>query len=323
MLFTAYVGIVLFAGFEPLSRSSAFAVQLSGNNAERKPWAFLASHHVTRPFRYPKYYPLHEYPFLRVLDEGDVKCTIDVREVNYHFKRGRITYHECVSQEVTGRVLVSAPVSRRIVPHPGGRDVCLLTLDDGFHEQFDAQLRDANIELQRLQLADQVLQPGTVRSCTCHRGCVLWDANCRVCLQAVTFLGHALQPATSADADGRQRDTSTLRPVAEGGAVLVRSGAGQVFARTAGPQPLEMGMCGGPVLLDQRKQQQQPGLSPTSTQSRLCYGILEGIVPLPTSASGAPGVPEAVVDHRQAKAMQVLGGCAVYIDAVELRSMLT
>jgi hypothetical protein len=95
--------------------------------------------------------------------------------------------------------------------------------------------------------------------------------------------GHFLLPRS----DGAGEDTSALLPRVVAASLLGRSPAGQCFLRTS--EVLEYGSCGGPVV----------------DSEGAVVGLVEGIVPQAAPAGG--GV--------QARASQLLGGCAVIVEA--------
>jgi hypothetical protein len=111
-----------------------------------------------------------------------------------------------------------------------------------------------------------------------------------VYLQALLFDGHVLSEST-------QGLTSPMHPFRTSGAFLARSER-QVFAKTN--QLLQMGMCGGPVI--------------DAADLDVCYGIVEGIVPEPSSENeGAT----------PSKGRQLLSGAAVFVEASDIRRFLT
>jgi len=110
--------------------------------------------------------------------------------------------------------------------------------------------------------------------------------------------GHFLAPARDA-ATGD--DTSALLPRAVRGALLARSAA-QAFVETE--EVLEMGMCGGPVVLEEGE------------DAGAVAGLVEGIVP-----AGAPDDAPAA-DAVQARARALLGGKAVMVEVDELRQLV-
>ena len=107
----------------------------------------------------------------------------------------------------------------------------------------------------------------------------------------LTVHGHFLLPST----DEAGEDTSALLPRLVAAALLGRSPAGQCFLRTA--EVLEFGSCGGPVVDGEGD----------------VVGIVEGIVPQ-AAAQGAGSV--------QARASQLLGGCAVVVEARAIEEAL-
>jgi hypothetical protein len=63
-------------GHEPLSRASAFVVAAARNGAGIAHHVVLSAH-VARPFRFPAYYPRERHPWLELLSEEHVRCSVD------------------------------------------------------------------------------------------------------------------------------------------------------------------------------------------------------------------------------------------------------
>jgi hypothetical protein len=110
----------------------------------------------------------------------------------------------------------------------------------------------------------------------------------------LTVHGHSLVPRSGAGGE----DTSALLPRVVPAALLGRSPAGQCFLRTA--EVLEFGSCGGPVVDGDGD----------------VVALVEGIVPqAPPRGAGEGSV--------QARASQLLGGCAVVVEAQAIEEALT
>lgn len=75
-----YHPAVQMRGWETLSRASAFLVPASPEvtAAAGLRWHVLLSAHVARPFLFPHYYDPARYPFVHVLGEDDVRCSVAV-----------------------------------------------------------------------------------------------------------------------------------------------------------------------------------------------------------------------------------------------------
>ena len=106
----------------------------------------------------------------------------------------------------------------------------------------------------------------------------------------LTIAGHFL---LGSGADG------VMLPRRLSGALAQRS-AQQVFLKT--PEVLEMGMCGGPV----------------AVEGGSLAGIVEGIVPLLK-----PGEEDGALTPLQRKARELLGGCAVIVEARDLKRIIS
>lgn len=124
--------------------------------------------------------------------------------------------------------------------------------------------------------------------------CTLADAHAAKAAAAAALVceGHFVEDCMSPNG----QDVSKLRPRTVAGRILGRSSR-QVFMSTA--VTLQMGMCGGPVLVG---------------DSDVALGVVEGIVPLatPSPDTSTPSSPEV---ERQQRARQLLGGSTAFIDA--------
>lgn len=132
---------------------------------------------------------------------------------------------------------------------------------------------------------------------------------------------------------------SYLQPRSIPGRVIVRS-SHQIFARTK--EVLEMGMCGGPVTLDivggiasSSNNNDEAALTTTNSNnstshlhaipsSNLCYGIIEGIVPVnesspeETDEKDTTVQPSSSTTHNSStlhNIKKLLSGCSVFIEA--------
>ena len=113
--------------------------------------------------------------------------------------------------------------------------------------------------------------------------------------RALIFLGHNVEGEAA-------------RPRLIPGRWLVRSDR-QAFAQTA--EVLEIGMCGGPVMLCSAPE------AALQQQQQLCVGMIEGIVPSrrADSSSGLANTP-------QERASEVLGGAAALIEGRTIASFV-
>lgn len=169
-------------------------------------------------------------------------------------------------------------------------------------------------------------------------------------MQALVFDGHELtrncgskcedcddagtcRPTGAAAADGaaaaaaagsssvvEDSSDSFLLPRVVDGHVLARSDR-QVFARTR--SVLQMGMCGGPVLLENQSHDDSgvavARAGSTGVPLARCVGIVEGIVPTDfAAAGGGSGSSNAAT----AAARQALAGTAVYVESDEILAFL-
>ena len=170
---------------------------------------------------------------------------------------------------------------------PWSRDVVCVHLQD--EEDFEDTLEELGIELKAHTLSGVEAPAGQVRFAAllsiarfpAASGLSVFAA------QHLDFHGHFLQPELD---PVTKDDISLLLPREIPGYLLARSDR-QTFCKTA--ELLEMGMCGGPVLLGEE-----------------CVGIVEGIVPAPTMEEPAPGTPE----HRRYQALSYVAGTAVYVE---------
>jgi len=71
-------------GFEPLARSSAFCVAASEIEDHQPGLHFFSAAHVTHPHRFSHFYPPDNFPFLSVLEDSDIRLTVETRDVRQH-----------------------------------------------------------------------------------------------------------------------------------------------------------------------------------------------------------------------------------------------
>jgi hypothetical protein len=291
-------------GWEVLSRGSAALLHVSPSASPSPPslpprLVAAASHHVTHPHRFPRYYPREEFGFLEALGDEHVRHTVEVREEG----TGKILAWAPVGggdeegqEEGDGegrrsRVLLRAPAFGRspIVGHPT-RDVSLLPLDAATERRLWAGADAAGVPLRALRLARTRPHEAT----------------------ALTFFGHFLRASGTGAGKGAGAgaSSSTLLPRTISGKLLLRSPQ-QVFARTS--EVLEMGMCGGPVTTS------------AGEEDEACVGVVEGIVAVSGgdaggegASVGAPSSSSPSPSPRQAK--KLLSGCAVFVECDTLES---
>lgn len=269
--------------YEVLSRASACAVNLpSGSGRNDTRWTFLTSQHVTHPFRYPQYYAEPEHAFVHLLGEGDVRCTLEVRDPR------------------SGAPLVVGHLERAVYGSPR-RDVSVVRFPDGASQAAFLSAA-AGVGAPVLPLALALVPPRETAGLT-------FDGHALTQVGSQVGVGEGAPPHARPPPGGDEEvslgredgDGCTLVPTTVRGRVLVRSGR-QVFAQT--DALLEMGMCGGPVL----------------DEAGTCVGVVEGIVPVPGGGGVAAQQPPS--SGLSDKARGVLGGAAVFVEVDELRVLL-
>jgi hypothetical protein len=300
-----YHPAVAMAGWDVLSRASAFAVAARSPDAPVR-HHLVVSAHVVRPFLFPAYYPADRYPFLEVLGDDDIRCAVEVRDA-------------------AGRPLAEVPLAGRIYVHPR-RDIAVAHVAD--QAQLDAALAAAGATLQPVTLA---AAPAGERQPLRFEGHVLRPL-------PPSAAGSTVAAAAAAAVDV---ETALMLPTTVDGALLARSDA-QTFA-TTGSAVLEMGMCGGPVLQLLRADDDGTGVGecvgvvegvvpPAPAQEQ--HACRNGGGP-PGGDGGdcdhdggcghqhnTPQAPARADESPAAKAARLLAGSAVYIEAAEVAAFV-
>jgi len=198
-------------GWELLSRASAFLLPLpesplSGTGGSRV--VVVTSAHIVHPFKFPKYYPESEHPWLHLLTPDHVRTKFEVRDSR-------------------GALLSALPLRKQVWAHPT-LDVALALPKSG--EELLRHISAAGREPHVTSLALKPLP-------------LLQDQNH---LPIHThFVGHTLLPETEEQDQVPTVMSGILLGGTGDGRAFARTWDP---SSPNEPRALEMGMCGGPVL---------------------------------------------------------------------------
>lgn len=132
-----YHPAVAMKGWETLSRASAFLVKASPY-VEGIGFHVVVSAHVCRPFLFPNYYDPERYPFVHVLGDENVRCSIGLQDDN-------------------GQQMAELPLRPTVRIHPS-RDVAVAHLED-VSMLIEAAER-SGLSLEPLDLIDELATDG-------------------------------------------------------------------------------------------------------------------------------------------------------------------
>lgn len=199
-----------------------------------------------------------------------------------------------------------------------GNIISQIRLDPTFSKVFAHEVRDvAALPLPRRSLdlllkgANVFLQPVKLSNTPVNEGLEL------------DFIGHFVKPSVD---ENTGEDISTLVPKNVHGRVQLR--ARQTFASTS--EVLEMGFCGGAVLLKRKtsggKIEKEEGIDTIEIEEEEeCVGIVEGIVPLidnKVSLETTNTTNSSNTTTATERAKKILQGCAVFVEADDCRELV-
>jgi len=319
------------------SSSSTSSSSSSISSSSTPSWQLLASYHVTHPHEFPQYYSYDQYPWLNILSSHNLRYTLELRSAksghilfqiplpsgnNNHHHHNLKTNHTFPNPDT----LSSSSSSSTLIGHPGGRDISCMNLSSHFKELLLNQFQNYNTLIttkDQYTLLPLQLSPTNITetASVLFHGHFLRTVN-------IPSTGNIRSPSSSTDniendtlllsnsdpflyLSKKEDQVSYLEPLSIPGRILVRS-TQQIFARTN--EILEMGMCGGPVTLDTL------GKIENNNNTNLCYGIIEGIVPVqekdteinPNTTSSSS---ESTSSSKLQNIKKLLSGCTVFIEA--------
>jgi len=261
--------------------------------------SLIASHHVCSPFRFPQHY---DQPFLSSLSEEHVRFSIEVRDMN-----GSI-----ISQ-------IRLDPTRATVFGHIIRDIASLPLHRLEFDTLRKGAASSNVSIKPVKLVSSSSSLSSSSSSSSKQA--VYEG------LELDFIGHFLSPSIDPNTG---EDISLLIPKNIPGLVKLRTR--QTFAATN--EILEMGFCGGAVL--KRRQGKNDSTSSNSgsvgsekDESTLeCVGVVEGIVPIANNTTSKSEVN--ITDNRGIinptngidQAKKLLAGCAVFVEANEIRELL-
>lgn len=257
--------------------------------------SLIASHHVCSPFRFPQHY---DQPFLSSLSEEHVRFSIEVRDMN-----GSI-----LSQ-------IRLDPTRATVFGHKIRDIASLPLHRLEFDTLRKGAASSNVSIQPVKLVSSSSSSSSKQAV--YEGLEL------------DFIGHFLSPSIDPNTG---EDISLLIPKKIPGRVKLCTR--QTFATTS--EILEMGFCGGAVL-KRREGKNDSSDSDSSSSNSVgvgvgndestleCVGVVEGIVPIAnntTSKSELNTTDNLGSINPIDQAKKLLAGCAVFVEANEIRELL-
>jgi hypothetical protein len=283
--------------YEVLCRGSVTCL----DESKKDTLSLIASHHVCSPFRFPQHY---DQPFLSSLSEEHVRFSIEVRDMN-----GSI-----LSQ-------IRLDPTRATVFGHKIRDIASLPLHRLEFDTLRKGAASSNVNIQPVKLVSSSSSSSSSSKQAVYEGLEL------------DFIGHFLSPSIDPNTG---EDISLLIPKKIPGRVKLCTR--QTFATTS--EILEMGFCGGAVLKRREGKNDSSDSSSSSSSSDSnsvgvgndndestleCVGVVEGIVPIAnntTSKSELNTTDNLGSINPKDQAKKLLAGCAVFVEANEIREIL-